>query len=1150
MTFPLPSQKPPSSRASALVITLFAVAIVTILTVTLLMVARYERTSSALALGKARSEALADLAADMGVAQIKAATQDGMSTAADKMWVSEPGRIRVYDRANLGTHTDYNLFSALPGNTDNVNNVDLNRPSLGKEYPIAPPAPGRSGATMKVGWINLVADPANPASASNRVVGRVAYWVDDESCKVNINTADGSHKADLYRVIPPNETSKSFGFGTPSEISLEALKNTYNSGGANLGKTVASAINDYAWKKGFNSAAEIGRIPNLPADFYRNNKFNITYYSKTPELTFHGGPRIYLMPVVPSGSATWTALTGPYASATNNADTWGSGVGERIDFVYPTSKQLPGGAASYVYPAGLDVANGQLPQYFLGVGGQEFKAPGNNPNFSLALRIAKALAGKKSDDSDIVWPAFNGTNDYADKYNPRQIDSIALQIVDISNTTVFADHIRSYSLPTIALNGIANTTSPARERSVIGVGRGPKLTEVFMEVTPVMGNPYPTANYPGPDLQQVQMRIITEFYFPKYYQGTPLNHPYTLQNALDWRFGNSRKFNFAGNQQLSTLNDQDLGPDVGSTSPLGTKWADSLLRAETSPGVSAGLDFAGNPYYLSKAALPSFSTYLADPSPANAAAYHPFSNVPSKSTHAGAQALTTGGARRPVLQMADVALKSAVTTPSWNKAWLPGVYLSQDDANSGALAYPLKPGVTGFSFAGGIALWTRNETTLANWGNWEVAPLDSLRGTEYTGENPVTISAALQQAVIPVNFAVSLSSITRYSVQVTDPLVNKFPADWQIANPTIGNPSSATSEPALYIREGPTYTDPAFPNPGLSAPTAYDGGSASFRPSGSGDPLSLWLPRQDVRYPKQSRFPSVGALNYVRTGMIPEGANLGMPLSAQHGTPWRSINLSNTNQGVYPDWAMLDLFTVPFIPQSIYYIGGTAPPKRKLTYGGATEGKLNINNPLVPYPFNLDAAVNDSPPERTAPLEALFYGIQVQNSYDGTDKPVDTVVDAAALRTAIQSHLAANGPFVLPGQLAEVPAVNSYTYSGVPLSGRSRNDLMRQVVGATTTQSNVFSIWITAQTIRKNPRNTQYGVFETGDTVTGETRRRYIIERHLDYGKDGVPGNAVSPGPDGVVGTADDPTDPVYHPTMGYPLPYRWKIVSVEDIPY
>jgi len=71
-------------------------------------------------------------------------------------------------------------------------------------------APTNNPAAMPVRWIYILADgtqvPAGPAtgtpgtvtvlgaSTSNPIVGRIAYWTDDETCKLNVNTAaDGTY---------------------------------------------------------------------------------------------------------------------------------------------------------------------------------------------------------------------------------------------------------------------------------------------------------------------------------------------------------------------------------------------------------------------------------------------------------------------------------------------------------------------------------------------------------------------------------------------------------------------------------------------------------------------------------------------------------------------------------------------------------------------------------------------------------------------------------------------------------------------------------------------------------------------------------------------------------------------------------------------
>ncbi len=61
-------------------------------------------------------------------------------------------------------------------------------------------APSGSGATATV--------PGE--TASNKIVGRIAFWTDDDTCRVNINTASTGTFWDVRGLIPP--TLRAFPF--------------------------------------------------------------------------------------------------------------------------------------------------------------------------------------------------------------------------------------------------------------------------------------------------------------------------------------------------------------------------------------------------------------------------------------------------------------------------------------------------------------------------------------------------------------------------------------------------------------------------------------------------------------------------------------------------------------------------------------------------------------------------------------------------------------------------------------------------------------------------------------------------------------------------------------------------------------------------
>jgi len=156
--------------------------------------------------------------------------------------------------------------------------------------------------------------------------------------------------------------------------------------------------------------------------------------------------------------------------------------------------------------------------------------------------------------------------------------------------------------------------------------------------------------------------------------------------------------------------------------------------------------------------------------------------------------------------------------------------------------------------------------------------------------------------------------------------------------------------------------------------------------------------------------------------------------------------------------------------------------------------------------------------------------------------------DSSSIPVAIESYIRNNGqPFRMPAELCNVPAIAALRPSVNP----TRNDLIRQVVGAMTTQSNTYSVWVEGQATIKSksnlgkssPTDPAYGLYEAGDQTTATVRYHFIVERYLDPGTDGVYGNSVSPAASG--GTYNDPVNPNYHPFLPR---YLYRVVSSEEI--
>lgn len=193
-----------------------------------------------------RGRNLANTAINLVMAQIREATSQGSTVA----WASQPGMIRTYGTEHGTASSDprayYKLYSAqnlvwkpvdgafnaaldMPSNWVDLKSLftDLNLPVQTLEgtliYPIVDPratavgfsmdsskASADNEAPMPVRWLYVLNDgtltsPAdggegtatwdvgdvNAPTKDNPIVGRIAFWADDDTNKVNINTAAG-----------------------------------------------------------------------------------------------------------------------------------------------------------------------------------------------------------------------------------------------------------------------------------------------------------------------------------------------------------------------------------------------------------------------------------------------------------------------------------------------------------------------------------------------------------------------------------------------------------------------------------------------------------------------------------------------------------------------------------------------------------------------------------------------------------------------------------------------------------------------------------------------------------------------------------------------------------------------------------------------
>ena len=229
------------SSGMALLLVLGALVLLSVMILAFLSTVNTERIASGSQLKQTEARNLADSVIGLVTAQIREGTSQ-----TNTLWITQPGAIRTFTSTG-GDCTVYKLYSAAEmivsakssnsliadvpttGGTLNGNiYTDLNAPVTNKAgggwlYPILNPAATNvvegfsvassastvssntiSGAPaqipMPVRWLYFLRNGdlqpmdvssgvvAN-ATSNNPIVGRVAFWTDDETCKLNINTA-------------------------------------------------------------------------------------------------------------------------------------------------------------------------------------------------------------------------------------------------------------------------------------------------------------------------------------------------------------------------------------------------------------------------------------------------------------------------------------------------------------------------------------------------------------------------------------------------------------------------------------------------------------------------------------------------------------------------------------------------------------------------------------------------------------------------------------------------------------------------------------------------------------------------------------------------------------------------------------------------
>lgn len=376
-------------RGFALVLVLGVLALIVVIIVGFLVRTTTERQAAGGYASQVTARQLGDTAVGLVQAQINHASTRGPASA----WVSQPGMIRTFDvSGNLsGAFKLYSADEMIAGAVSltadlpppnwadqSATWIDLNEPvvTAGRtHFPILDPragevvdgmaavegfevtgAPGattRQPAPMPVRWLYLLADgelvaPTGGGSSvsipgantDNPIIGRIAFWTDDESAKVNINTAgEGSYwdtprahsesERQLARFQPAQREYSRYP-GHPAMTSLSTilpgmdlsdyleLAPRYAFGGSEGGTRVPTGPILPAEARLYTSVDELlfdserSVRPQLTKSIVETRRFFLTAHSRAPETNLFNLPRIATWPVyrlTPSGQPDMSRTT-------------------------------------------------------------------------------------------------------------------------------------------------------------------------------------------------------------------------------------------------------------------------------------------------------------------------------------------------------------------------------------------------------------------------------------------------------------------------------------------------------------------------------------------------------------------------------------------------------------------------------------------------------------------------------------------------------------------------------------------------------------------------------------------------------------------------------------------------------------------------
>jgi len=324
-------------RGAALVLTIILLSMITILVLGMANMVRNETVSSHSHEERGRALLFANMGVDMVNGVLRHATADYLdpSRAFDatsnpaRVWLSRPGALITPVESSSGVvavadnklSRQVDLHSGIPSaamlamgipsyyqpaNLNIQTLTDQSPPTyLISDQPADPTKPitlSNPAVQLQLRWIYVRKDGTLDYSEKpvlnntvNPLVGRFAYWTDDETSKINLNTA--------WKRNPTNGGSTGqnnpFSSSHPTAVNLSSIPGFDADMPDLLHKAITPAgdysdLTSFNGGRFFNSVKEVRKLDARFVNALNADKFEVTYYNHDPNTTFFGEPRIVL----------------------------------------------------------------------------------------------------------------------------------------------------------------------------------------------------------------------------------------------------------------------------------------------------------------------------------------------------------------------------------------------------------------------------------------------------------------------------------------------------------------------------------------------------------------------------------------------------------------------------------------------------------------------------------------------------------------------------------------------------------------------------------------------------------------------------------------------------------------------------------------